>query len=65
MKEGEKSHDGICSHIYCFNPNSNECVPSGYKAYDGTICGNKKWCQNGKCVANDTAPVTSNVLKCF
>ncbi|XP_076089082.1 metalloprotease mig-17-like [Mytilus galloprovincialis] len=48
----------ICDRMYCKDPtDSSKCIPS--KAWDRTVCGNKKWCVYGVCTNDVNAPVSN------
>ncbi|ESO13004.1 hypothetical protein HELRODRAFT_188065 [Helobdella robusta] len=52
----------MCSLLYCYDPLTSQCTTSTeYRAYTGTTCGNKKWCQQGSCVYDSAAPAASDV----
>ncbi|ESN97781.1 hypothetical protein HELRODRAFT_177844 [Helobdella robusta] len=41
----------ICEQLFCMNPKSSSCsIDKASRAYDGTKCGDKKSCREGKCV---------------
>lgn len=43
--------------MYCYVPDKKQCQTSAeQRAFDGTTCGKKKWCMNGKCVPDSRAP---------
>lgn len=48
--------DDMCYNMQCGVPGSGFC--SSALAFDGTTCGDKKWCQDGLCVASSLAPGT-------
>ncbi|XP_033728950.1 zinc metalloproteinase-disintegrin VMP-II-like [Pecten maximus] len=48
----------MCYSMWCRKSNSNVC--GGYTAATGTTCGNRKWCYQGYCVSNSTAPAVSD-----
>ncbi|ESN97645.1 hypothetical protein HELRODRAFT_177700 [Helobdella robusta] len=59
---GEESDKGICSQIHCWN--GEKCVTGiKYEAFEGTSCGNKKWCDNKECFNDENAPENKIILK--
>lgn len=43
--------------MYCYAADKKQCLTSAeQRAFDGTTCGKKKWCMNGKCVPDSRAP---------
>ncbi|XP_041362077.1 A disintegrin and metalloproteinase with thrombospondin motifs 19-like [Gigantopelta aegis] len=51
-----RSYDVMCTKMYCRLPRKSSCgiiIPQ-----DLTSCGNKKWCQLGKCTTHKDAPAT-------
>ncbi|ESN91202.1 hypothetical protein HELRODRAFT_182174 [Helobdella robusta] len=54
---GEESDEKVCEEMFCKNLDEGQCKGGKmYRAYDGTPCGNKRWCMGGKCVADSNAP---------
>ncbi|KRZ76392.1 SCO-spondin [Trichinella papuae] len=51
-----KSREDICHVLWCSNGGAT--ISSAHPALEGTWCGNKNWCRNGKCVpwSKDEAP---------
>ncbi|KRX90681.1 A disintegrin and metalloproteinase with thrombospondin motifs 16 [Trichinella pseudospiralis] len=51
-----KSREDICHVLWCSNGGAT--ISSAHPALEGTWCGNKNWCRNGKCVpwSRDEAP---------
>ncbi|KAH3708917.1 A disintegrin and metalloproteinase with thrombospondin motifs adt-2-like isoform X2 [Dreissena polymorpha] len=55
---GKTYADVICSDVQCHDPSrDNWCLSS--VAEEKTTCGNRKWCINGVCVADNSAPSVS------
>ncbi|KAK7473866.1 hypothetical protein BaRGS_00034855 [Batillaria attramentaria] len=46
----------MCYDMRCRPPGATTCT--GTLAFDGTTCGNGKWCQDGLCVSSAQAPNT-------
>ncbi|OUC42773.1 putative reprolysin family zinc metalloprotease, partial [Trichinella nativa] len=51
-----KSREDICHVLWCSNGGAT--ISSAHPALEGTWCGNRNWCRNGKCVpwSKDEAP---------
>lgn len=50
------SLDGICTTMYCA---TSDLSCAQHYAAEGTTCGNKMWCQMGRCVYSEEAPESS------
>ncbi|XP_013409946.1 uncharacterized protein LOC106173376 [Lingula anatina] len=54
---GAASDAEICVSMYCYDPNRGSCFSMGSTgAARGTSCGNHKWCIEGVCTYNSSAP---------
>ena len=50
----------ICSKMECYMPQIGKCESGAVlRAFDGTSCGNGKWCSKGRCEQNQYAPSTT------
>ncbi|XP_046553733.1 A disintegrin and metalloproteinase with thrombospondin motifs 19-like [Haliotis rubra] len=49
----------ICTSMFCYKStgNENQIRCNEHHGADGTSCGNKKWCEQGRCVESEDAPV--------
>ncbi|XP_071099939.1 A disintegrin and metalloproteinase with thrombospondin motifs 7-like [Haliotis cracherodii] len=49
----------ICTSMYCYlnNVDANQIRCNEHHAADGTSCGNRKWCEQGRCILSEDAPV--------
>lgn len=58
---GNSEDANICRTMECYHPQYRYCY-SVYeqRAFDGTTCGNKLWCQMGDCVYDAKAPVANS-----
>ncbi|KAK3587444.1 hypothetical protein CHS0354_007935 [Potamilus streckersoni] len=54
--EGVFDYSSICTGMLCKVSSSSTC--SMALPADGTPCGSKKWCINGRCVQSDSVPST-------
>ncbi|XP_045201968.2 uncharacterized protein LOC123555384 [Mercenaria mercenaria] len=53
--DGKTYQDAVCSDLQCHDPNrDNWCLST--RADDHTSCGYHKWCKNGVCVHDSSAP---------
>ncbi|KAK7091781.1 mucin-5AC-like [Littorina saxatilis] len=48
----------LCHDMRCSVPGSSNC--QGILPFDGTTCGNQKWCQDGVCTSSASAPATAS-----
>ena len=56
--------DAVCKNILCTRLSNQECSYTRHlRASDGTPCGNRKWCINGRCVADAKAPSIVGEIK--
>ncbi|XP_067655589.1 A disintegrin and metalloproteinase with thrombospondin motifs 19-like [Haliotis asinina] len=49
----------ICTSMFCYlnTVDGNQIRCNEHHGADGTSCGNKKWCEQGRCVQSEDAPV--------
>ena len=47
----------MCEQLRCYSPQKQECYANAaHRPFDGTSCGNKKWCDVGLWVSDNDAP---------
>ena len=59
FEQGGSRDQTLCNTLTCWDATSGDWKTSvSVRAYDGTTCGNRKWCMNGTCVSSYAAPPT-------
>ena len=52
--------------MFCWSDEEKQCVAeTEQRAFDGTTCGNIKWCRRGHCVYDPAAPPARGLLLCI